>query len=93
MLESMSATDWEMWQMFYATLPDRTEHYLSQLCAMVANANFKRPDKKPFKPADFRPDLRTPTERLMASLRFEQAQAEFEAMQERARVRIREGTA
>lgn len=85
MLASMTGSDWAMWRDYYTTMPDREEHYLAQICALLANANFKRPDKKLFTPADFAPDLRTPAERAMAAAQFAQAEAEFEMMRKRAR--------
>ena len=89
MLASMTASDLALWHGYYATLPDREEYYLAQICALLANANFKRPDKKLFVPADFAPDLRTPAERLEAEARFVQAEMEFEAMRERAKAKIK----
>jgi hypothetical protein len=85
MLTQMTASDFDLWRAYYATLPDRTEHYLAQICSLLANANFKHPEKKPFAPADFRPDLRTPKEKMMAELRFTEAQAAYDAMVAKAR--------
>lgn len=85
MLDTMTATDWKMWRDYYATLPDRAEYYLSQLCSLVANAHFKRPDRRLFTPSDFRPDFRTPAEREAADRAYARAQAEFKTMVEAAR--------
>lgn len=80
----MTATDLHEWQAFYAELPDRSEYYALQLLSLVANAAFKPKGGKPFAPADFLPDLRTPAERARAEAELEQARAQFEEMRRRA---------
>lgn len=81
-----------MWRSYYATLPDRQEHYLAQICAMLAN-RWRGPKSKPYAPSDFAPDLRTPTERLAAERAFSEAEMTFAEMRKKAADRVANGSA
>lgn len=82
MLAEMTASDLALWQAFYRTKPDRTEHYLSQICAMLAN-RWRKEAGRTYSPEDFAPDLRSPMERAHAAARYAAAEAEFAALRER----------
>jgi hypothetical protein len=92
MLRAMTASDYRLWRQYYDTIPDRAEVYLAQLCALIANANFKRPDRRLFQPTDFAPDLRTASERAADDARHIAAHLEVEAMWREAQARYPNGS-
>jgi hypothetical protein len=85
MLAQMTASDLDEWAQFYKQMPDRTEWYLARLCELMANAWFRKKDKKPWRAADFQPDLRTPRERVRAQQHYAEQVAQFEAKKEEVR--------
>ena len=88
MIADMSAGELSEWRAFYdMTLPGTLtlEHYLGELCALVANAHFNKQGGGKFKRSDFAPDLRSPEERRAVQVARLKAQADFEEMIERAR--------
>jgi len=92
MLRSMTSTDLLMWRDYYETMPDKTEHYLAQICYLICiAAGMKNKEGRQVRPSDFAPDLRTPAERALADARFAQAEMDFAAMRERAKAKLNGG--
>jgi len=84
MLEALTPQEFAEWRLWYRIeKPDRLDFYFQQVLAAIYNAGFKAPGGRPFKPADFAPDLRTPEERQRHELGRIEHEAQVIKMRER----------